>query len=128
MTMITPTTRNPTMWDKIKTYANTAIRYIRSAITASLTLVKKHWKPALTGTIAFTFLKGFGAAGIVGGSLAASFQSLAYGAFTPAGGFFALLTSLGMKEILLALLAIVAAILVVWVVMEILEAIRASKD
>jgi len=30
------------------------------------------------------------------GTLAAAFQSLAYGAFTPAGGIFATLTSMGM--------------------------------
>ncbi|KAG8779011.1 hypothetical protein FRC12_024694 [Ceratobasidium sp. 428] len=39
---------------------------------------------------------GFGPAGILAGSLAAWFQSAVYGAFTPAGGVFAILTSVGM--------------------------------
>ncbi|KAL8995092.1 MAG: hypothetical protein Q9188_006894 [Gyalolechia gomerana] len=39
---------------------------------------------------------GFNAKGIGGGTLAAAFQSCMYGGFTPAGGVFATLTSLGM--------------------------------
>ncbi|KAJ5902647.1 hypothetical protein N7495_003175 [Penicillium taxi] len=41
-------------------------------------------------------LIGFGQAGVITGSLAAWFQSTMYGAFTPAGGIFALLTSTAM--------------------------------
>ncbi|CAE6509428.1 unnamed protein product [Rhizoctonia solani] len=39
---------------------------------------------------------GFGPVGVIGGSLAAWFQSAVYGAFTPAGGLFAVMTSVGM--------------------------------
>ena len=39
---------------------------------------------------------GFGAVGIVKGSLAAAFQACYYGAFVPARGIFACLTSLAM--------------------------------
>ncbi|PYI31884.1 hypothetical protein BP00DRAFT_446113 [Aspergillus indologenus CBS 114.80] len=41
---------------------------------------------------------GFGSLGVVRGSLAAWFQSLMYGGYTPAGGVFAKLTSMGMLE------------------------------
>ncbi|KAB5593741.1 Transmembrane protein [Ceratobasidium theobromae] len=44
-------------------------------------------------------LLGFGPAGVIAGSIAAGFQSAAYGAFTPAGGLFAVLTSVGMLGI-----------------------------
>ncbi|KDN44605.1 hypothetical protein RSAG8_05370, partial [Rhizoctonia solani AG-8 WAC10335] len=39
---------------------------------------------------------GFGRRGVLAGSIAAWFQSVVYGAFTPAGGFFAIMTSVGM--------------------------------
>ncbi|CAE6477640.1 unnamed protein product [Rhizoctonia solani] len=42
---------------------------------------------------------GFGPAGVIGGSLAAWFRSTMYGAFTPAGGLFAVMTSVGMLGI-----------------------------
>ncbi|KAJ1300661.1 hypothetical protein OPQ81_002309 [Rhizoctonia solani] len=42
---------------------------------------------------------GFGPAGVIGGSLAAWFQSVVYGAFTPAGGLFAVMTSVGMMGV-----------------------------
>ncbi|KIM83567.1 hypothetical protein PILCRDRAFT_819207 [Piloderma croceum F 1598] len=41
-------------------------------------------------------LMGFGPAGVLAGSMAAGFQSWMYGGFTPAGGVFAVLTSIGM--------------------------------
>jgi hypothetical protein len=53
------------------------------------------------------------------GSLAAAFQAWAYGAFTPAGGIFATLTSLGMVGVLapaVAALGASAATVVVFVV------------
>jgi len=43
------------------------------------------------------------------GSLAAAFQSWAYGAFTPAGGIFATLTSLGMVGFLAPAVALSGA-------------------
>ncbi|RPB07710.1 hypothetical protein P167DRAFT_609324 [Morchella conica CCBAS932] len=46
---------------------------------------------------------GFGPAGVVAGSLAAGFQAYAYGAFTPAGGFFAFFTSMGMLGLMMPL-------------------------
>jgi hypothetical protein len=54
------------------------------------------------------------------GSLAAAIQAWAYGAFTPAGGIFATLTSLGMVGILAPAVAAVGAsvatviVFVVW--------------
>lgn len=63
---------------------------------------------------------GFGPFGIVAGSFAAAFQSWMYGAFTPAAGIFATLTSLGMLGVMApwlllsaACLATIAA-LIVW--------------
>ncbi|KAI0382274.1 hypothetical protein F5Y04DRAFT_51842 [Hypomontagnella monticulosa] len=54
---------------------------------------------------------GFGPAGIVPGSFAAAFQSFAYGAFTPAGGIFATLTSLAMLGLLNPAIAITSALI-----------------
>ncbi|KAJ6147428.1 hypothetical protein N7497_009410, partial [Penicillium chrysogenum] len=62
----------------------------------------------------FMFL-GFGPAGIVAGSLAAAFQSFMYGAFTPAGGIFATLTSMAMLGTLMPLEVLVASALAVGV-------------
>lgn len=45
------------------------------------------------------------------GSAAAAFQSWAYGGFTPAGGIFATLTSMGMLGILNPLVAILASLI-----------------
>ncbi|CEL59161.1 hypothetical protein RSOLAG1IB_09138 [Rhizoctonia solani AG-1 IB] len=62
---------------------------------------------------------GFGPAGVIGGSLAAWFQSVVYGAFTPAGGLFAVMTSVGMMGIACPLVAIPSAIiasLAAWIV------------
>ncbi|KAL2129337.1 hypothetical protein VTI74DRAFT_7929 [Chaetomium olivicolor] len=44
---------------------------------------------------------GFGPAGVVAGSVAAIFQSCMYAGFTPAGGIFATLTSMGMLGMLM---------------------------
>lgn len=43
------------------------------------------------------------------GSLAAAFQSFMYGAFTPAGGIFATLTSMGMMGTIMLPVVIIAA-------------------
>ncbi|EYE93988.1 uncharacterized protein EURHEDRAFT_103697 [Aspergillus ruber CBS 135680] len=69
-------------------------------------LVKKALKflsrPEVIGVITFAvalgilFGLGFGVSGIAAGSAAAAFQSVAFGAFTPAGGIFAGLTSMAM--------------------------------
>ncbi|KAH6670295.1 hypothetical protein F5X68DRAFT_265046 [Plectosphaerella plurivora] len=52
------------------------------------------------GAFAATFVGimsvGFGTVGITAGSLAAAIQSAMYGAFVPAGGWFATLTGIGM--------------------------------
>lgn len=44
------------------------------------------------------------------GTLAAAFQSFAYGGFTPAGGIFATLTSMGMLGVLMPLEVGLAAV------------------
>ena len=55
------------------------------------------------------------------GTIAAAFQSWAYGGFTPAGGFFATLTSMGMLGILAPIEASAAAVtatlvtVIVWI-------------
>ncbi|KAK0746916.1 hypothetical protein B0T18DRAFT_163200 [Schizothecium vesticola] len=53
---------------------------------------------------------GFGPKGIIGGSLAAAFQSYMYGGFTPAGGIFATLTSMAMLGVLIPPLVVVAVV------------------
>lgn len=64
---------------------------------------------------------GFGRGGIIAASLAAGFQSLMYGGFTPAGGMFATLTSMGMlgtlmpRATLLAVLIATGVSILVWV-------------
>ncbi|KAI9854364.1 MAG: hypothetical protein M1813_001267 [Trichoglossum hirsutum] len=68
------------------------------------------WVITFTIVMAFIMWLGFGRAGIVAGSLAAAFQSWAYGAFTPAGGLFASLTSLGMLGYCMPAGAAVAAV------------------
>lgn len=46
----------------------------------------------------------------ISGSLAAAFQSFMYGAFTPAGGIFATLTSMGMMGTIMLPVVLVAAV------------------
>ncbi|KAF8708099.1 Interferon-induced 6-16 family, partial [Rhizoctonia solani] len=61
---------------------------------------------------------GFGPVGVIGGSLAAWFQSVIYGAFTPAGGFFAVMTSVGMMGVAcppVAVPSMIIASLAAWI-------------
>ncbi|KAL5637547.1 hypothetical protein ACGC1H_004088 [Rhizoctonia solani] len=61
---------------------------------------------------------GFGPAGVIGGSLAAWFQSVVYGAFTPAGGVFAVMTSVGMLGVAcppVVIPAVIIASLAAWI-------------
>ncbi|KAH7333647.1 hypothetical protein B0J17DRAFT_676280 [Rhizoctonia solani] len=60
---------------------------------------------------------GFGPVGVIGGSLAAWFQSAVYGAFTPAGGLFAVMTSVGMLGIACPPVVIPSAIIATLVVL-----------
>ncbi|KAF8602219.1 hypothetical protein BDV93DRAFT_218142 [Ceratobasidium sp. AG-I] len=68
---------------------------------------------SVAGLILFTVsTAGFGPLGVVGGSAAALFQATIYGAFTPAGGFFATMTSLAMTgaiKVIAALAGLFAA-------------------
>jgi len=57
------------------------------------------WFVIFWAVLLVLFALGFGPAGIIAGSLAAGFQSWMYGAITPAGGVFAVLTSIGMMGI-----------------------------
>ncbi|EPS33325.1 hypothetical protein PDE_08287 [Penicillium oxalicum 114-2] len=59
---------------------------------------------------------GFGSVGIISGSLAAAFQALAYGAFTPAQSLFAALTSIAMVGGLPPALVIVGAVIIATVI------------
>ncbi|KAG8779006.1 hypothetical protein FRC12_024689 [Ceratobasidium sp. 428] len=54
---------------------------------------------------------GFGPAGVVAGSAAAATQSAVFGAFVPAGSWFAVMTSIGMTSGILPLIAAGAALL-----------------
>ncbi|KAL1983495.1 hypothetical protein VTN96DRAFT_10316 [Rasamsonia emersonii] len=69
------------------------------------------WAITFTVVMFFILSLGFGPAGIVAGSLAAAFQSLMYGGFTPAGGIFATLTSMAMLGTLMWPAAVFAAVL-----------------
>ncbi|KAK1673685.1 hypothetical protein BDP55DRAFT_556284, partial [Colletotrichum godetiae] len=71
----------------------------------------------MTWAIVFTIASmnilglGFGPAGVGAGTLAAAFQSCVYGAFTPAGGLFATLTSMAMLGTLMPWAAVVSGVL-----------------
>ncbi|KAK1690436.1 hypothetical protein BDP55DRAFT_650713 [Colletotrichum godetiae] len=71
----------------------------------------------MTWAIVFTVVSiailglGFGPAGVGAGTLAAVFQSSMYGAFTPAGGLFATLTSMAMLGTLMPWAAVVSGVL-----------------
>jgi hypothetical protein len=54
------------------------------------------WSITFTSVMFLLGMLGFGPKGIIPGTLAAAFQSVAYGGFTPASGIFATLTSLAM--------------------------------
>ncbi|RYP21422.1 hypothetical protein DL767_009275 [Monosporascus sp. MG133] len=72
---------------------------------------------AITFTVLVTLglCLGFGPGGIVFGSLAAAFQSYMYGGFTPAGGLFATLTSLGMLGFFAPAVTVIAAVIAFFV-------------
>ena len=67
----------------------------------------------MTFTITVTIILslGFGPSGIVAGSLAAAFQAWMYGGFTPAGGIFATMTSIGMLGLAMPTAALAAVLL-----------------
>ncbi|OJJ82730.1 uncharacterized protein ASPGLDRAFT_83341 [Aspergillus glaucus CBS 516.65] len=78
-------------------------------------------RPEVIGVIVFAIALGillglgFTAGGIAAGSAAAAYQAFAYGAFTPAGGIFAGLTSMAMTG-LYPLFALVLSVVVAVVV------------
>ncbi|KAK0761331.1 hypothetical protein N5P37_006280 [Trichoderma harzianum] len=79
------------------------------------------WAITFTAICTLIICLGFGPVGIGAGTFAAAFQSYMYGAFTPAGGIFATLTSMAMLGILMPATAILAAVvatgvaILVWV-------------
>ncbi|KAL6799966.1 hypothetical protein J3E68DRAFT_397035 [Trichoderma sp. SZMC 28012] len=79
------------------------------------------WAITFTAICTLIICLGFGPVGIGAGTLAAAFQSYMYGAFTPAGGIFATLTSMAMLGTLMPAAAILAAVvatgvaILVWV-------------
>ncbi|RYP80245.1 hypothetical protein DL769_002547 [Monosporascus sp. CRB-8-3] len=87
---------------------------------AYLSLPHVYWA-VITFAITFTLLVtlglglGFGPREIVVGSLAAAFQSSMYGGFTPAGGLFATLTSLGMLGYFAPAMTVTAAVIAFFV-------------
>ncbi|KAG9700669.1 hypothetical protein KCV03_g9215, partial [Aureobasidium melanogenum] len=70
-----------------------SMSFLRQDGDVPLTMI---WCTVFVLTLTLLLRVGFGSRGIVPGSAAASFQRLRYGAFTPRGGYFARLTSLGM--------------------------------
>ncbi|KAG6001975.1 hypothetical protein E4U21_003588 [Claviceps maximensis] len=69
------------------------------------------WAITFTAVCTLILCLGFGPVGIGAGTLAAAFQSYMYGGFTPAGGIFATLTSIGMLGALMPAAAVLAAII-----------------
>ncbi|KAI4089545.1 MAG: hypothetical protein LQ339_008538 [Xanthoria mediterranea] len=61
-----------------------------------LAIVMAWWITFIVVLLLLSIFLGFNPVGIGGGTFAAAFQSCMYGGFTPAGGVFATLTSLGM--------------------------------
>ncbi|KAK1711273.1 uncharacterized protein BDZ83DRAFT_639727 [Colletotrichum acutatum] len=86
------------------------------AFRAWLSQPRKHLADIIVA-IVFTVVSiailglGFGPAGVGTGTLAAVFQSSMYGAFTPAGGLFATLTSMAMLGTLMPWAAVVSGVL-----------------
>ncbi|KAL2042380.1 hypothetical protein N7G274_004870 [Stereocaulon virgatum] len=78
------------------------------------------WAITFTVVLLLSSAVGFGPMGIGAGTLAAAFQGCAYGGFTPAGGIFATLTSMGMLGWLMPVQVGLAAVsafvvaLIVW--------------
>ncbi|KAL3587741.1 hypothetical protein FPOAC2_13640 [Fusarium poae] len=69
------------------------------------------WAVTFTIVCSLILCLGFGPIGIGAGTLAAAFQSFAYGGFTPAGGIFATITSMAMLGTMMPAAAIFAAFL-----------------
>ncbi|KAK0631290.1 hypothetical protein B0T14DRAFT_501439 [Immersiella caudata] len=69
------------------------------------------WVITFTIVVIIILGLGFGPVGIVAGSLAAIFQSVMYGGFTPAGGVFATLTSMGMLGMLMPWALVIAVVI-----------------
>ncbi|EHK50402.1 uncharacterized protein TrAtP1_007488 [Trichoderma atroviride] len=69
------------------------------------------WAVTFTAVCTLILCLGFGPAGIGAGTMAAAFQSFMYGAFTPAGGIFATLTSMAMLGTMMPPAAILAAVI-----------------
>ncbi|KAL7900350.1 hypothetical protein HDV63DRAFT_370920 [Trichoderma sp. SZMC 28014] len=69
------------------------------------------WAITFTAVCTLILCLGFGPAGIGAGTIAAAFQSYMYGAFTPAGGIFATLTSMAMLGTMMPPAAILAAVI-----------------
>ncbi|KAI8964520.1 hypothetical protein F5Y11DRAFT_345455 [Daldinia sp. FL1419] len=80
-----------------------ALPHVRSALIV--------WAVVFTFVTILGLRFGFGRAGVAAGSMAAAIQSAKYGAFTPASGIFATLTSLAMLGIFQPLVTLTAAII-----------------
>ncbi|KAH8123683.1 hypothetical protein ACSS6W_007295 [Trichoderma asperelloides] len=69
------------------------------------------WAITFTAVCTLILCLGFGPTGIGAGTIAAAFQSYMYGAFTPAGGIFATLTSMAMLGKMMPQAAILAVVI-----------------
>ncbi|KAM3413574.1 hypothetical protein BST61_g11444 [Cercospora zeina] len=77
-------------------------KFLSYTSTASyVKLPKQPWAITFTAVTFLLLSLGFGPVGVAAGSVAAAFQGCAYGAFTPAGGIFATLTSFAMLGLLM---------------------------
>ncbi|KAF4547278.1 Hypothetical protein D9617_48g089390 [Elsinoe fawcettii] len=111
--------RNP-VWDYVTNHANNFMSWIsRPGEPPQILLLITVWWTTFAIVVTIGLCLGFGPSGVVAGSFAAAFQAWAYGAFTPAGGVFATLTSLGMVGVLAPAIATAGAsvaTITVWIV------------
>jgi len=94
------------VWDFVLSHASGFAKWTAQPQTLVLITV---WWVTFTIIVTFVLCLGFGPSGVIPGSLAAALQGWAYGAFTPAGGIFATLTSLGMVGFLAPAVALFSA-------------------
>jgi len=106
------------IWDWLQEHGASLLEWLKQPQVLAVIMT---WWISFSVIFILLFCVGFNPVGIGAGTMAAVFQSWAYGGFTPAGGIFATLTSLGMLGWLMpgqvcvaAVVATVAAI-IVWV-------------
>ncbi|KAA6409168.1 MAG: ifi-6-16 domain-containing [Lasallia pustulata] len=105
------------IWTWASNQGNNVLEWLKQPHVLVLITV---WWITFTVVLLLLFAVGFNPSGIGAGTLAAGFQSYAYGGFTPAGGIFATLTSMAMLgflsplEVGLAAVSATAVTMTVW--------------